>query len=42
MAQRPKNTLFDIETRKRVVSDGDFHVGISAENSTQTRLYILD
>ena len=29
VAQRPKNTLFDIETRKRVVRDGDFHIGIS-------------
>ena len=42
MAQRPKNTLFDIQTRKRVVGDGDFHMGISLENSTQTRLYVLD
>ena len=40
--QRPENALFDFETRKRVVGDGDFHVGISVENSTQTRRRTLD
>ena len=40
--QRPENALFDFETRKRVVSDGDFHVGISAENSTQAERHTLD